>query len=153
MLCNTCLGVLQECQNTIKSSHCYLSTSNSVEVLKEREIVENDIVDSKERHAIYGHHVSFSGFQTAARNGCQICYQAWGVVSGEEQRIAGGTETLVAARLDESRQSRFRTHVGVNSVSQTVEIDIYFDGSEGPQHACAFYLCLESGSCKNGFIK
>lgn len=75
-----------------------------------------------ERHAMYGHHVSFSSLQEAARIGCQICWQVnefWS--RGGHQSAASTSKIESTAELN---SSRFVTFAIVNRRLESFDVEI-----------------------------
>ena len=99
------------------------------------------------RHAIYGHHATLADLEEAARDGCQICWQVWDLLSNDKSKIAAGVSE--AHEAVESAKTHFCTCLVLNNdppfrpestdyMLTYYNVDVYYDGPDSPQRVCGF---------------
>ena len=153
MLCSTCLGVLEECRNLIVENYDRLVIP---ETMAGKSIFRQGTINTtapKSGHEeklaqhsslsrpcdIYGHHTTLEDLKTAARSGCQICWQVWDLLSTDRFKVAAGV--LEAHEAVESTKTHFCTCLVLNRyVSDETTVDIYYDGVDSPQRVCRLTL-------------
>ena len=122
------------------------STSNSQPVCAVQSERGND-TSAIGRHAIYGHHATLADLKTAARNGCQICWQVWGLLSSDKFKTTAGVPE--AHDAVESAKTHFCTCLRLSNgyefrdtpthpLSTYCFVHVYYDGPENPQKVCEF---------------
>jgi hypothetical protein len=96
------------------------------------------------RHAIYGHHIALADLKSAARSGCQICWQVWDLLSSDMSNISAGLSE--AHEAVESAKTHFCTCLLFNAhgAGYINNVDICYDGTESPQLVCSFNLFPET---------
>jgi hypothetical protein len=116
------------------------------------------------RHAIYGHHATLADLKTAARSGCQICWQVWDLLSSDRFKNTAGVPE--AHEAVESAKTHFCTCLVLNNghlyESESIDpmptycdVDVHYDGPDSPQRVCDFTFysrfCMygHSSNCYN----
>jgi hypothetical protein len=112
----------------------------------------NDNMSDLGRHAIYGHHTALADLKTAARSGCQICWQVWDLLSSERHDIVIGNSE--AHEAVESEKTHFCTCIVFNTSSWYIpgrrryfQVDICYDGTDCAQKVCTFDLLSRTRMC------
>jgi hypothetical protein len=153
MLCTTCLGVLEECRNLIvdKSDRWDIPETMAGKSIFRQGTIDTTAPTSDHKGKlaqhlsyigpcdIYGHHTTLADLKTAARIGCQICWQVWDVLSNDRFKVADGV--LEAHEAVESAKTHFCTCLVLNRyISKEMDVAIYYDGIDSPQRVCRFTL-------------